>query len=146
MKPPPEGVSLIRIALSDSKGPVPGWVHVNDVGEHITVSGLGTECPGCGEVPEAGQAITKIFSSWWHDLCGAAHLRDMGVDAAWVALGHQLERSPSRFSNPETKAIVRNLLRIIGASVEVPEPPPHRVNREIERPLRAVPDDPDFPF
>lgn len=146
MKPPPEGVSLIKIALSESKGPLPGYVHANEAGELLDVYGFGTECPGCGKVPQAGELITKIFFSWWHDLCGAAHLRDMGTNAAWVALGQQLERSPSRFTNPETRAIVRNLLRIIGARVELPEPPPHQTKREMPQRLHAVPDNPDRPF
>jgi hypothetical protein len=145
MKPPPEGVSLIRVALSESKGPIPSGIHVMDDGRALEVQGRGTPCPGCGEIPKAGDHITKIFFSWWHDLCGAAHLRDMGADAAWVALGQQLERSPSKFTNPETKAIVRNLLRLIGASVYLPEPPAPTTQRDVRAPLRAVPN-PDFPF
>lgn len=142
MKPPPPGKTPIRVALSESRGPIPGYVRANDAGELMDVIGYGTECPGCGKVPKAGELVTKIFFSWWHDLCGAAHLRDMGADAAWVALAQQLQRSPSRFSVTETRAIVRNLLRLIGASVELPEPPPHRTHREEPQRLRAVPDHP----
>ncbi|MEU6244833.1 hypothetical protein [Streptomyces sp. NPDC047024] len=86
----------------------------------------GTTCPGCGKIPAAGQQITKLSGVWWHGTCGAAYLRRAGADEAWLALAHQLERAPSRFSTSETKAIVRNLLRLAGAATTVPDSPDGR--------------------
>jgi hypothetical protein len=136
----------IRIALSESKGAIPSGIHTYDDGTQVEVRGHGTTCPGCGEVPKAGDSITKIFYSWWHDLCGAKHLRDMATDAAWIALGQQLERAPSKFTNPETKAIVRNLLRIAEARVVLPEDPEPPLRREVSRSLHSVPPSDDQPF
>lgn len=112
----------IRISVSTSKGPFPAETHPSVDGPPIQLSEWGTVCPGCCKVPEAGQDITKIFYSWWHATCGAAYLRSTAADLAWIALGHQLERSPSKFTNPETKAITHNLLRITGQFVTVSDP------------------------
>lgn len=114
-------MTQISLALSESTGPIPGGPVELDNGTTINTVGTGSLCPGCDKVPTAGQDITKIFHAWWHANCGAAYLRRTGTDEAWLALAHQLERSPSKFSNAETKAITHNLLRIAGRSFTVPE-------------------------
>lgn len=106
----------IRISISESKGPVEGGPRPLSDGSTVHVAAFGTTCPGCDTVPAAGQQITKIFHTWWHATCGAAYLRSTAADTAWLALGHQLERAPSKFSTAEVKAITRNLLRIAGAT------------------------------
>lgn len=111
----------IRLALSESKGAIPGGPHPLADGSTIDTVTWGSTCPGCDKIPTAGQQITKIFHAWWHASCGAAYLRSSVADEAWLALGHQLERSPSKFNNAETKAIARNLLRIAGSSYTIPE-------------------------
>ena len=116
----------IRISLAESKGPIPGGPVVSTDGTVFQTVGRGTTCPGCGKIPAAGQKITRIFYSWWHATCGAAYLRSTGADEAWLALGHQAERAPSKFNNAEIKAIVRNLLRIAGAATAVPDAPDSR--------------------
>jgi hypothetical protein len=113
----------IRISLSESQGPIPGGPVTSTGGTVFETTRWGSTCPGCGKVPAAGQKITKISGVWWHGTCGAAYLRTAGADEAWIALAHQLERSPSRFNNAETKAIVRNLLRIAGTATTVPDSP-----------------------
>ena len=35
MKPPPPGQTPIRIALSESKGAVPGGIHLNEAGNKL---------------------------------------------------------------------------------------------------------------
>ncbi|MGI5436191.1 hypothetical protein ACQEV4_01415 [Streptomyces shenzhenensis] len=106
----------IRISISESKGPVEGGPRPLADGTIVDTIGWGTTCPGCDKIPTAGQKITRIFYAWWHATCGAAYLRSTAADEAWLALGHQLERAPSKFSTTETKAIVRNLLRLAGAA------------------------------
>lgn len=111
----------IRIAVSESKGAMPGGPVTLSDGSTIYTEAWGTTCPGCQKVPGPGEKITRIFYAWWHANCGAAYLRSTAADEAWLALAHQLERSPSKFSNPETKAITRNLLRIAGRSITIPD-------------------------
>ena len=113
----------IRISLSESRGPIPSRPVASTDGTVIQTTGWASTCPGCGKIPTAGQQITKISGVWWHGTCGAAYLRSTSPDEAWLALGTQLERAPSRFNNAETKAIVRNLLRIAGSVTTVPESP-----------------------
>jgi hypothetical protein len=136
----PNGEQPIRIALSESKGAIPGGPQALTDGSTIDTVAWGSNCPGCDKVPTAGQQITKIFHAWWHATCGAAYLRSTAADEAWLAIAHQLERAPSRFNNAETKAIVRNLLRIAGAATTVPDSPDgRRVHGEaaVERHLPA---------
>lgn len=114
-------MTQISIAVSESTGALPGGPVELDNGSTVDTIGWGSTCPGCEKVPTAGQQITKIFHAWWHANCGAAYLRSTGADEAWLALAHQLERSPSRFTNAETKAITHNLLRIAGRTFEIPE-------------------------
>lgn len=117
----PDAATVVRLALAESKGAIPGGWREDTAGHAVQMADWGTVCPGCDKVPAAGQRITKIFHAWWHASCGAAYLRTTAADEAWLALGHQLERSPSRFCNAETKAITRNLLRIAGRSFTIPE-------------------------
>ncbi|QXE36947.1 hypothetical protein KQY30_24800 [Streptomyces sp. GMY02] len=130
----------IRLSLSESKGAFPGGPRpVSDGGTVHTVP-WGSICPGCDRIPAAGQQITKIFHAWWHASCGASYLRSTAADEAWLALAHQLERSPSKFNNAETKAITHNLLRIAGRSFTIPE---HGHNNRVHGSravLAAVPD------
>ncbi|MGX9887360.1 hypothetical protein [Streptomyces sp. NPDC002276] len=137
----------IRIAISESQGPIPGGPVVSTGGNVFETTTWGSTCPGCSKVPAAGQKITKIFHTWWHATCGAAYLRSTAADEAWLALAHQLERSPSRFTNAETKAITKNLLRIAGATAAVGDPSPdcRRVHGDaaVER---ALPDDGETQF
>ncbi|MDX2696846.1 hypothetical protein [Streptomyces ipomoeae] len=111
----------IRISVSESKGAIPGGPHTLADGYIVDTIAWASKCPGCDKVPAAGQKITKIFHAWWHATCGAAYLRSTAADEAWLALAHQLERSPSKFNNAETKAITRNLLRIAGRSFTIPD-------------------------
>lgn len=107
----------ITIAVSESKGPIaPRLERISDHTGEATyqTSGFSTKCPECDRTPIAGETITKILGAWFHADCGAKALNRMHADRAWLALGQQLERAPSRFTNAETKAIVRNLLRITG--------------------------------
>lgn len=106
----------IRISISESKGPVEGGPRPLSDGTMIETVGWGSTCPGCDKIPTAGQQITKIFYAWWHSTCGAAYLRSTAADEAWLALGHQLERAPSKFNTSEVKAITRNLLRLAGGA------------------------------
>lgn len=113
----------ITISLSESKGPIPPRMeHVSDEtgSTSYRTSGFATKCPECEQTPIAGETITKILGAWFHADCGAKALNRMHADRAWLALGQQLERAPSRFTNAETKAIVRNLLRVAGAYMTVP--------------------------
>jgi hypothetical protein len=114
-------ITRIRIAVSESTGAKPGGPVALSDGRTAYTDAWGSACPGCQKVPAAGEQITRIFYAWWHAACGAAHLRSTAADEAWLALAHQLERAPSKFSNAETKAIVRNLLRIAGGSRTVPD-------------------------
>lgn len=116
----------IRISLSKSQGPIPGRPVTSTNGLVFETTTWGSTCPGCDKVPAAGQEITKVSGVWWHANCGAAYLRTADPDQAWLALGQQLGRAPSRFNNAETKAIVHNLLRIAGVAATVPDSPDSR--------------------
>lgn len=117
----PDIATVVRLALSESKGAIPSEWREDTGGRAAQTADWGTLCPGCNKIPAKGEKITRIFHGWWHANCGAAYLRSTGADDAWLALAHQLERSPSKFTNPETKAITRNLLRIAGRSFTVPD-------------------------
>lgn len=132
--------SDIRISVSESRGPHLGRV-VRDTDENgvefeYETVGLATKCPDCGKVPMKGSLITKIFGTWWHAKCGAKHLREIGADQAWIALGMQLERNPNRFTHAEIKAIVRNLLKISQAMCLIgdePEPADDEIDVGLRR-------------
>lgn len=138
--------STIRIALSESKGAFPGGPQPLSDGSVVHTEAWGSTCPGCSKVPAAGEQITKIFHAWWHANCGAVYLRSTAADEAWLALGHQLERSPSKFNNAEIKAIARNLLRIAGRSFTIPEPGYNDTVRGSRAVLSAVTDTVDLKF
>lgn len=106
----------ITLQTSTSAGPGPDWF--DDDGN--LVRGKVTVCPGCRQAPYGGSDITKLFGEWWHASCGAEHLNEVGANRAWIALGLQLERAPSRFTVAETRTIVHNLLRITGARLTLP--------------------------
>ncbi|MEV8637763.1 hypothetical protein AB0395_39565 [Streptosporangium sp. NPDC051023] len=112
-------ISDVTLSVTESKGPILPRVnrYTDPTGETVEYKseGRATPCPGCGQPPVEGETITKIFYQWWHGDCGAKHLREAGANYAWIALGLQLERAPSKFTNAETKAIVRNLLRMCGS-------------------------------
>lgn len=130
----------ISISVSESKGPhLPRLVRQTDPDgveyEYETI-GTATKCPGCGTVPMKGSLITKVFGTWWHAKCGARHLREVGADQAWIALGMQLERNPNRFTHAEIKAIVRNLLKISQAMCLIgdePEPADDEIDVGLRR-------------
>ncbi|MCI3272123.1 hypothetical protein [Streptomyces cylindrosporus] len=136
----------IRIAISESQGPIPGGTVESTGGNILETVGWGSTCPGCEKVPAAGEKITKIFYVWWHATCGAAYLRSTAADEAWLALAHQLERAPSRFNNAETKAIIRNLLRLVGAATTVPDSPDGRRIQGDTAIARALPADDETQF
>ncbi|MEU9183348.1 hypothetical protein AB0D14_02020 [Streptomyces sp. NPDC048484] len=117
----PDVATVVRLALSESKGAIPGGWREDTGGRAVQTADWGTLCPGCDKIPAKGEKITRIFHAWWHANCGAAYLRSTAADEAWLALAHQLERSPSKFTNPETKAITRNLLRIAGRAFTIPD-------------------------
>ena len=99
-----------RLTLTESKGP-----HEGSEVDTGAPTESGQPCPGCDEIPLAGDTVTKLAGSWWHAHCAATMLRKGGVDEAWTMLGQSLAVRPSQFSTTETRAIVRNLLRINGA-------------------------------
>ncbi|MFZ2178084.1 MAG: hypothetical protein WAW17_29475 [Rhodococcus sp. (in: high G+C Gram-positive bacteria)] len=73
-------------------------------------------CPKCGHVTQEGEAITKMFLTWWHHECAVKYLLDAGRDEAWRVLGQQLSDRPSHFGASATREIVKNLLRMGGAA------------------------------
>lgn len=117
----------IRLSISESKGPILPRVYryVDPDGRPVESETVGTatKCPGCGRAPIQGEHITKLFGVWWHGKCGAKHLRESAANDAWLALGAQLERNPSRFNHSEIKAIVRNLLKIAGTMAHIGDEP-----------------------
>lgn len=131
----------IRISVSESKGPhLPRIVRQQEpdgVEFEYETTGTATQCPGCGKVPLNGALITKVFGTWWHAKCGAKHLREIGADQAWIALGMQLERNPNRFTHAEIKAIVRNLLKISQAMSLLGDEP-EEADDEIDVGLRRL--------
>ncbi|MGW4422540.1 hypothetical protein [Streptosporangium sp. NPDC004631] len=106
----------LNLNLSISDGPRPDWF--DDDGNLI--HGRVTVCPGCRRIPYGGSSITKLFGEWWHEECGVKYLNESAANRAWIALGLQLERAPSRFTVAETRTIVHNLLRITGARLTLP--------------------------
>lgn len=131
----------IRVSLSESRGPIPPRVYsyVDPDGRPVenTTVGLATKCPGCERAPIQGEQITKLFGVWWHGRCGAKHLRESAADEAWLALGAQLERNPKRFTHAETKAIVRNLLKI-AQSMALLGDEPEDADDEIDVGIRQI--------
>lgn len=71
-------------------------------------------CPGCGDVTRDGAAITKLFMSWWHHDCAVKYLTGSGRDEAWRVLGEQLAARPGDFNRAQTRAVVSNLMRMLG--------------------------------
>ena len=96
---------IFHLAVTTSTGP-----HQGPYGEED-----GQACPGCEERPAEGDEITRLGNLWWHLACAAKHLRDGGADAAWLLLGADLAARPSKYGVTETRAITRNLLRLLAA-------------------------------
>lgn len=74
---------------------------------------IATPCGGCQCVPAAGQEITKYRRSWWHLECAERDAAQAGPRASWMALGHDLARSPRAYNVRETRAIVGALLGMV---------------------------------
>lgn len=70
-------------------------------------------CPGCNEVTQDGQSITKLFRQWWHHTCAINYLNGAGRDEAWRVLGWQLSSRPGDFNRAQTRSIVSNLMRML---------------------------------
>jgi hypothetical protein len=98
----PQPSTAFTLHVSTSSGPF------EDTAGYET----GQQCPGCDTRPEAGEEITRFGSTWWHLACVRVLMRNGGADAAWMTLGADLAARPSRYSVTETRAIVRNLLRL----------------------------------
>lgn len=74
---------------------------------------LATPCGGCQKPTDAGELITKYRRSWWHDACAQRDITAGHAKEAWLALGHDLARSPGSYRVKETRAIVGALLGMI---------------------------------
>jgi len=72
-----------------------------------------TPCAGCQAVPADGDKITKYRHRWWHEECARRDVESGNVKAAWLALGHDLARSPRSYRNTEARAIVGALLGMV---------------------------------
>lgn len=73
-----------------------------------------TPCGGCQCIIADGAHITKYRRTWWHVGCAEQDVASGNVHAAWLALGHDLARSPRDYKVGESRAIVGALLGMIG--------------------------------
>ncbi|MGW4648080.1 hypothetical protein [Kitasatospora sp. NPDC004289] len=94
--------TTFQLSVTESTGPF-----VDDNGWE-----QGQTCPGCDLRPADGEEILRFGDQWWHLTCTRTRMRTGGADAAWLMLGADLAARPSRYSVAETRAIVRNLLRL----------------------------------
>lgn len=82
-----------------------------------------TPCPACDEEIDTGALITRLGGRWYHARCVTDWLAERGAPDAWLVLGSQLARTPSRFTAKETSAIVGQLLRLAGGLPAAPWEP-----------------------
>ena len=74
---------------------------------------VATPCGGCQRVTAPGELITKYRRTWWHQTCAVRDVAAGNARAAWIALGHDLARSPRAYNVRESRAIVGALLGMI---------------------------------
>lgn len=72
-----------------------------------------TPCGGCQHVTVEGDEITKYRRTWWHKTCAEKDIAAGNPGQAWLALGHDLARSPRSYNVGESRAIVGALLAMI---------------------------------
>ena len=89
----------------ESVGPVPSY---DPLGGDIA-----TPCGGCQRVTAPGELITKYRRGWWHQTCAVRDVAAGNARAAWIALGHDLARSPRSYRVGESRAIVGALLGMV---------------------------------
>lgn len=94
----------------------PDYIYADDTGERHVVRGPvreATPCGGCQRVTAEGELITKYRHAWWHVACARRDIDAGNPRAGWLALGHDLARSPRSYGVKETRAIVGALLGMV---------------------------------
>lgn len=74
---------------------------------------LATPCAGCQRIVQPGEPIVKYRRTWWHQTCATRDVSAGNARAAWLALGHDLARSPRSYRVGEARAIVGALLGMV---------------------------------
>lgn len=99
---------------------IPRLRAVPSVGPIVRADGeiLDTPCAGCQFDTQSGQRITKYRRSWWHETCAERDIQAGNPREAWLALGHDLARSPGSYRVKETRSIVGALLGMIHNQTE----------------------------
>lgn len=73
----------------------------------------GTPCGGCQRLTRVGELVTQYKVGWWHSDCARRDIESGSPRAAWIALGHDLARSPRSYNVRESRAIVGALLGMV---------------------------------
>lgn len=110
-----------HLRVVPSAGPRQPIVTPDETGGEIVTRRPSIPCGGCQKVTAEGQLVTKYRRTWWHADCAKRDVEAGNAPAAWLALGHDLARSPRSYSVGETRAIVGALIGMI-AEPEQQEP------------------------
>lgn len=70
-------------------------------------------CGGCQRLTVEGELITKYRHTWWHAACARRDIAAGNATDGWLALGHDLARSPRSYRVGEIRSIVGALLGMI---------------------------------
>ncbi len=70
-------------------------------------------CGGCQRLTVEGELITKYRHTWWHATCARRDIDSGNATAGWLALAHDLARSPRSYRVGEIRSIVGALLGMI---------------------------------
>lgn len=95
---------------------IPHLRAVESIGQHHYDDGeiTGTPCGGCQQLTSPGQLISQYRGrTWWHTACAERDIKSGNTRHAWLALGHDLARSPGSYRVKETRAIVGAILGMV---------------------------------
>ncbi|MFG2618051.1 hypothetical protein ACGFXC_10525 [Streptomyces sp. NPDC048507] len=80
----------------------------------------GYPCEACCRFTAEGEAITYVRGSWYHTRCARPAIESGDPRDAWLTLGSQLEKYPSRFRAADIRAIVGNLMVLASLNRAMP--------------------------
>lgn len=107
--------TLRAVPAQGAPVPRPDYIY-NDGEGTVVVRGPIQEprpCGGCQRLTVEGELITKYRHAWWHAACARQDIDSGNATAGWLALAHDLARSPRSYRVGEIRSIVGALLGMI---------------------------------
>lgn len=103
-------IDVLDVIASKGRRPPAVWSDEDQVKVFDPPS---SPCPGCDRVTAPGEAITKVYWSWWHAACARKWLAERGELEAWKVIAHQMAAHPRRYKAAEIRVVMGHLLAMV---------------------------------